>query len=344
MKPVEAPTHPGERGGRPDLTAGADAPLTVAAVAARLGVAASTLRTWDRRYGLGPSRREAGSHRRYTPDDVARLETMRALTLRGVAPADAARIASQSAPSSLVHQPSGGDLLDPLSLAAAAIESDELRLRRVLLRAARTNGMVAAFSELVEPAVDILARRDRADAPGRAPEAVLAAAVLAVARELTTTPPASDAPRVLLYARAADTLAAHSLATGLATIGARCRILRPNRAEESARRAVDAVASADPDVLVVLGRAPGAESLVADVHAEGLAQVVCVGPRSPDIWLPGVHRVRTLAAAVHEIGDLLVASQRGAEASKRPGVPASDGGVDGGAARPAGTAPGADVD
>src|SRR5699024_777713 len=30
-------------------------PLTVAAVAARLGVAASTLRTWDRRYGLGPS-------------------------------------------------------------------------------------------------------------------------------------------------------------------------------------------------------------------------------------------------------------------------------------------------
>src|SRR5699024_2844712 len=51
--------------------------LTVAAVAARLGVAASTLRTWERRYGLGPSARTAGRHRRYDAVDVTRLETMR---------------------------------------------------------------------------------------------------------------------------------------------------------------------------------------------------------------------------------------------------------------------------
>ncbi|WP_418607771.1 MerR family transcriptional regulator [Georgenia sp. SUBG003] len=63
------------RGGRPDGGAGrpskrgpsrghspGGAPLTVAAVAGRLGVAASTLRTWDRRYGLGPSAHEAGAH------------------------------------------------------------------------------------------------------------------------------------------------------------------------------------------------------------------------------------------------------------------------------------------
>jgi DNA-binding transcriptional MerR regulator len=41
--------------------------LSVAAVARRLGVAPATLRTWDRRYGLGPSEHEAGAHRRYTP-------------------------------------------------------------------------------------------------------------------------------------------------------------------------------------------------------------------------------------------------------------------------------------
>ena len=41
--------------------------LTVAAVARRLGVAPSTLRTWDRRYDLGPSAHTAGSHRRYGP-------------------------------------------------------------------------------------------------------------------------------------------------------------------------------------------------------------------------------------------------------------------------------------
>src|SRR5919199_6751234 len=67
--------------------------LTVAAVARRLGVAPSTLRTWDRRYDLGPSAHTAGSHRRYSPEDLARLVVMRRLTLEGVPPADAARIA-----------------------------------------------------------------------------------------------------------------------------------------------------------------------------------------------------------------------------------------------------------
>lgn len=67
--------------------------LTVAAVARRLGVAPPTLRTWDRRYGLGPSAHTAGAHRRYSPSDVARLMVMRRLTLQGVPPADAARYA-----------------------------------------------------------------------------------------------------------------------------------------------------------------------------------------------------------------------------------------------------------
>jgi DNA-binding transcriptional MerR regulator len=65
----------------------------VAAVARRLGVAPATLRTWDRRYGLGPTLHSAGSHRRYSRSDIARLETMRRLVLDGVPPADAARLA-----------------------------------------------------------------------------------------------------------------------------------------------------------------------------------------------------------------------------------------------------------
>ncbi len=67
--------------------------LTVSAVARRMGVAPPTLRTWDRRYGLGPSGHTAGAHRRYTSGDVARLLVMRRLTLEGVSPADAAKIA-----------------------------------------------------------------------------------------------------------------------------------------------------------------------------------------------------------------------------------------------------------
>lgn len=74
----------------------ADELLTVAAVARRLGVAPSTLRTWDRRYGLGPSSHEAGEHRRYCAADLAKLMLMRRLISAGVAPCDAAEKALNS--------------------------------------------------------------------------------------------------------------------------------------------------------------------------------------------------------------------------------------------------------
>lgn len=70
--------------------------LTVAAVARRLGVAPATLRTWDRRYDLGPSSHEAGEHRKYCAADVARLMMMRRLISAGVSPADAAEQAKKS--------------------------------------------------------------------------------------------------------------------------------------------------------------------------------------------------------------------------------------------------------
>lgn len=65
--------------------------LTVAAVARRLGVAPATLRTWDRRYGLGPSEHSSGEHRRYSSGDIARLTLMRKLVIAGVSPAEAAQ-------------------------------------------------------------------------------------------------------------------------------------------------------------------------------------------------------------------------------------------------------------
>ena len=70
--------------------------LEVAAVARRLGVATGTLRTWDRRYGLGPSGHQAGTRRRYTAADLARLTLMHRLMLQGVGAAEAARAATET--------------------------------------------------------------------------------------------------------------------------------------------------------------------------------------------------------------------------------------------------------
>jgi MerR family transcriptional regulator, light-induced transcriptional regulator len=72
--------------------------LTVSGAARRLGVAPGTLRTWDRRYGIGPTDHARGRHRRYSATDMARLEPMRHALVQGASPAEAARYARAALP------------------------------------------------------------------------------------------------------------------------------------------------------------------------------------------------------------------------------------------------------
>ena len=62
--------------------------LTVSGAARRLGIAPATLRTWDRRYGIGPSGHARGRHRRYSAADMACLELMQRALMQGAAPAE----------------------------------------------------------------------------------------------------------------------------------------------------------------------------------------------------------------------------------------------------------------
>ena len=78
--------------------------LSAGAAARRLGVAVTTLRTWHQRYGLGPSRHEPGHHRRYTVEDMVRLQVMQRLTAQGVAPAEAAAWARRSPGLTELHE------------------------------------------------------------------------------------------------------------------------------------------------------------------------------------------------------------------------------------------------
>src|ERR1700759_4444628 len=85
-----------------------DAGLSAGEAARRIGVAVTTIRTWDRRYGLGPSYREPGRHRRYSEHDLARLELMRRLTVDGVDAAEAARIAKATSVPAAQAPPGNG--------------------------------------------------------------------------------------------------------------------------------------------------------------------------------------------------------------------------------------------
>ncbi|WP_433505472.1 MerR family transcriptional regulator [Pseudonocardia halophobica] len=66
--------------------------LPISSAARQLGIDPETLRSWQRRYGLGASSRSAGGHRRYTGADLARLRHARDLIAAGLSTAEAARV------------------------------------------------------------------------------------------------------------------------------------------------------------------------------------------------------------------------------------------------------------
>ncbi|RLP87773.1 MerR family transcriptional regulator [Micromonospora sp. BL4] len=161
----------------------ADEALSAGAVARRLGVAVTTLRTWHQRYGLGPSEHIPGHHRRYTPADLARLEIMRRLTAEGVSPAEAARWARQArdpvpadadavaVARSRIRPPArdGGGAI-PLGrtgpaargLARAAMRLDAAAISETIAQALTVGGVVATWDHLLRPVLAGIGERHAA--------------------------------------------------------------------------------------------------------------------------------------------------------------------------------------
>ncbi|MFD6194904.1 MerR family transcriptional regulator [Streptomyces sp. NPDC060275] len=154
--------------------------LTTGEVARRLGVAPTTVRTWDRRYGLGPDAHTGGRHRRWTAEDVARLERMCALTATGLPPAEAARLArSEEGPTApgprstdAARRVSGGHRSRAGSglrlgdvrqecrgIARAALRLDAAVLDELLLAAIAEHGLVAAWTEVIVPTLQAVGRK-----------------------------------------------------------------------------------------------------------------------------------------------------------------------------------------
>jgi DNA-binding transcriptional MerR regulator len=133
--------------------------LTVAAVARRIGVAPATLRTWDRRYGLGPSDHEEGEHRRYCPNDLAKLTMMRRLIVAGVAPADAAEQAKScktTVPLTKIVKEFEvrEDVVDALYKALQAL--DAVFVETTLTHEIDTYGVEGAWSDVIVPTLFLI--------------------------------------------------------------------------------------------------------------------------------------------------------------------------------------------
>ncbi|MFI1821446.1 MerR family transcriptional regulator [Lentzea sp. NPDC020367] len=164
--------------------------LSVAAVARRLGVAPATLRTWDRRYGLGPTGHTVGRHRKYGPPDVARLELMQRALLRGASSAEAARFALDSK-SSMTHgvvpvAPSGGRGLKlpgasrlARGLGRAAVAMDSIAVQEMLADSLASDGVITTWNEVVRPVLTAVAARWQLSGAGVEVEHLLNECVLA---------------------------------------------------------------------------------------------------------------------------------------------------------------------
>ncbi len=292
--------------------AGAGPPLTVAAVARRLGVAPATLRTWDRRYGLGPGVHAAGEHRRYAPADVARLVVMRRLVLDGVAPAEAARIAlattgDPGGPGLHLVGSGGSTAATPTAVVDAALRGREQEVRDLLALAPDAD-VADWWSGLVEPARQGLAVRTVLARAGEEPDLVVLAAATSALRERSAPLVRAHLAgrRVVLLAAApgeARPLALHVLAGALADHGVDARIIV---GPVGPARALEIVVMTHPAALVLMSHLTQPDlsvvATVAEAHPE-LPQFVWVVDEASGAVPLGrsVQRTRSFTGLLHEV-------------------------------------------
>ncbi|WP_370946494.1 MerR family transcriptional regulator [Amycolatopsis sp. cg5] len=319
--------------------------LPVASVARRLGVAPSTLRTWDRRYGVGPSRHTDGRHRRYGTSDIGRLELMQRALLRGASTAEAARYALEQMPKSVltrtdqpmpspgtalkIETPEGavvlpaedGDERDGPSrlarrLSTAALAMDVGAVQRMLAETIAELGVLAAWEGVVEPVLSALGARWRGASGGAGAEVeyLLAECVYAA---LVRATPVLAAPRnhrpVLLTCvpDERDTMPMYALAACLAarTLGAQLFGV-PLPAEVLAV----AVRRSSPAAVVLWAQRKGIADprLFARISRGGSrGRLFAAGPGWDRASLPGnVEHLDDVAAAADRVEYVLVGTGR----------------------------------
>ena len=272
--------------GEPD--AGTDLTWGVGVVSSRLSVTASTLRTWERRYGVGPSFRTQGGHRRYTEHDIERVELMRRLLARGVSAQDAARVARSLDGENLelaltdgFHESEGATHAEEDFL-AAVVSGDRAELSQLFAGVLRQTPVTTAWRDVLAPA---LRRMTMENASGAVPaDAALAASELLV-RELHSLVVFERLPDTghthVLFARslpAVEAIPLLVLEAALVQAGVATHTVGP----ELDGRAVAALAMRlRPDLLLTWGHPPTPPLRRAMNELEGVTSVIRALPAWP---------------------------------------------------------------
>ncbi len=279
--------------------------LTVAAVARRLGIAPATLRTWDRRYGLGPSEHSAGSHRRYSQADIARLEHMRRLVVSGVAPGEAAaacltltEVEPSTPPASggaVIPTPGASAAARGLARAARALDGESCV--RIIRESLESVGVLATWESLLVPVLVGIGDSWEANGAGVDVEHILSDSIefslSTRAREVVSP---REITSVLLASTDGDdhTLALWAVAAGLAERGVCARMLGRRVPYDAL---ADAMTRTGPAVVFLWSQIPGS------AQASDVEQLPDLRP-APVILLGGQGWVGETPAGVERVGSL----------------------------------------
>ena len=283
---------------------------TAAAVAARVGVATTTLRTWSRRYGIGPVEHVPGRHRRYTAADVSQLEAFCALVADGLTPTSAAQLvrttparsteqAPDTADSPRTRPPRLGDQAAVRGLVSAALRLDADTVCRTVERCIATAGVVQAWDLLCVPALVEMGRRTATSGGCIDAEHLLSATLSAVLHRITGPPPVPGRGALLSCAPGErHTLALEALHAALTERGAPVRNLGADLPIPALR---DAVHRTRPFAVVIWAQTERTARVgqLAQLHTPDSTNVVAVGPGWARRRLPpGVLSADTLPAAI----------------------------------------------
>jgi MerR family transcriptional regulator, light-induced transcriptional regulator len=239
--------------------------LRIGELSRRTGVAPELLRAWERRYGLLRPSRSSGGFRLYSPADEQRIALMREHLRRGLAAAEAARLAVDGADAPAAEHVADRSVLDADAegLRAALDAFDERGAQRAL------DDLLAAFTletVLAEVVLPYLAELGERWAAGDATVAqehfasnVIRGRLLGLARGWD----GGEGRRALLACAPGEQHDLGLIAFGLvlARRGWRITFVGPDTPTESL---VEAARTVEPDLVVVTATTPKRLTAIAD--------------------------------------------------------------------------------